>query len=201
MFKKSFNEKVRNAVQVCLRKHHSSSNITAEQARNPQFLRSIINRDEGYAVFKNVCSSSSYWKKKRQTVVSMVRQIGKCSFFVTLSAAENKWPELLVTLTKLLRRKNITVEEAENLSFEEKTYLIKTDPVTCMRHFDHKYRELLNVILKRKGGAFGERKLTEYLSRLEFQMRDSPHSHGLYWVKILQNLSKMMNLLSLCVVL
>ena len=51
--KKSFNEKVRNAVQVCLRKHQSSSNITAEQARNPQFLKSIINRDEGYAVFKN----------------------------------------------------------------------------------------------------------------------------------------------------
>ena len=133
-------------------------NITAEQARNPQFLRSIINRDEGYAVFKNVRSSPSYWKKKMQTVVSLVRQIGKCSFFVTLSAAENKWPELLVTLTKLLREKNITVEEAENLSFEEKTYPIKTDPVTCMRQFDHKYRELLNVVLKRKGGAFGERK-------------------------------------------
>jgi len=29
MFKKSFNEKVRNAVQVCLRKHQSSSKITA----------------------------------------------------------------------------------------------------------------------------------------------------------------------------
>jgi len=154
MFKKSFNEKVRNVVQVCLRKNQSSSNITAEQARNPQFLRSIINRDEGYAVFKNVSSSPSYWKKKPQIVVSIRRQIGKCSFFVTLSAAENKWPELLVTLTKRLREKNITVEEAENLSFEEKTYLIKTDPVTCMRHFDHKYRELLNVILKRKGGAF-----------------------------------------------
>jgi len=49
-----------------------------------------------------------------------------------------------------------------------------------MRHFDHKYRELLNVILKRKGGAFGERKLTYYFSRLEFQMRGSPHSDGLY---------------------
>jgi len=101
----------------------------------------------------------------------MVRQIGKCPFFVTLSAAEKKWPELLVTLRKLLRRQNITVEEAENLSFEEKTYLIKTDPVICMRQFDHKYRELYNVILKRKRGAFGERKLTDYFSRPEFQMR------------------------------
>jgi len=101
----------------------------------------------------------------------MVRQIDKFRFFVTLSAAEKKWPELLVTLTKLLRRQNVTVEEAENLSFEEKTCLIKTNPVTCMRQFDNKYRELLNVILKRKGGAFGERKLTDYFSRLEFQMR------------------------------
>jgi len=57
--------------------------------------------------------------EETQTVVSMVRQIGKCSFFVTLSAAENKWPELLVTLTKPLRRKKLTVEEAKNLSFEK----------------------------------------------------------------------------------
>jgi len=52
-----------------------------------------------------------------------------------------------------------------------------------MRHFDHKSRKLLNVILKLKGGAFGKRKWTDYFSRLEFQMRGSPHSQGLYWVE------------------
>jgi len=62
MFKKLFNEKFRDALQVCLRKHQSSSILTAEQARNPQFLRSSNNRDEGYAVFQNVRSSLSYWK-------------------------------------------------------------------------------------------------------------------------------------------
>ena len=25
--------------------------------------------------------------------------------------------------------------------------------------------------------------MTDYFSRLEFQMRGSPHSHGLYWVE------------------
>jgi hypothetical protein len=49
-------------------------------------------------VFKNLRSSPSYWKEKTKKVLAMVRQLGKCTFFITLSAAETKWKELLVSL-------------------------------------------------------------------------------------------------------
>lgn len=61
--------------------------------------------------------------------------------------------------------------------------LVRADPVTCMIHFDHKYRALLNLILSPRGGIFAPFELQDHFSRLEFQMRGSPHSHGLYWIK------------------
>jgi hypothetical protein len=75
----------------------------------------------------------------------------------------------------------MTEEEVTN--FHEVAELIRTDPVTCMRHFDHRYRALLNILLKNDCGIFSPFKLKDYFSRLEFQMRGSPHSHGLYWIE------------------
>jgi hypothetical protein len=85
-------------------------------------------------------------------------------------------------LMKILKRKDITADQASQLSFDEVAELIRTDPVTCMRHFDHRYRALLNILLKSDARIFSPFKLKDFFSRLEFQMRGSPHSHGLYWI-------------------
>jgi hypothetical protein len=183
MFKKSFNEKVKSAVRICLRKKRGKNKVTASQIKDPNYVDSLMDRDEGYAVFKNIRSSPSFWKRQTQKVTAMVRQYGKCGFFITLSAAETRWPELLVTLKKILKNEEISEEDAAHLTFEEKADMIRSDPVTCMRNFDHRFRALLNLILKPEGGIFAPYKLKDWFSRLEFQMRGSPHSHGLYWVE------------------
>ena len=113
----------------------------------------------------------------------MIRQKGKCAFFITFSAAETKWIELLVMLMKIVKGVEITEDQAGELTYEEKAELIRADPVTCMRHFDHRFRALLNLILKLKDGVFCPYELVDFFTRLEFQMRGSPHSHGLYWIK------------------
>jgi hypothetical protein len=182
-FKRSFNEKICQAVQICLRKKVGPGRITAANVRSPGYIENLIKHDEGYAVFKNLRSSPAYWKQKSKKVVAMVRQQGKCGFFITLSAAESRWKELLVILMKVVKNRDISEEEAAALSYEEKAELIRSDPVTCMRQFDHRYSALLNQILKPEGGVFAPYKLEDYFSRLEFQMRGSPHSHGLYWIE------------------
>jgi hypothetical protein len=94
--KKSFNEKVHNAVQICLRK--KVGKITAGNVRTPGYIDHLLQIDGGYSVFKNLRSSPSYWKQKQKFVLGMVRQVGKCSFFITFSAAETKWTELKVNI-------------------------------------------------------------------------------------------------------
>ncbi len=186
MFKYSFCEKVQSAYQICLRqkkKGVNGRNITAGDLKSVDGVQNIIAKDDGYAVFKNIRSSPAYWKEQTKRVVAMVRQLGKCSFFITLSAAETKWTELLVMLEKLVNGRDITEEEAARLPSETKANLIRSDPVTCMRHFDRKYKVLLKELFKKEHGVFEPYKVDDYYSRIEFQMRGSPHSHGLYWIK------------------
>lgn len=186
LFKKSFNHKVRDAIRVVMRKQRTGEKISAKDLRTPGFLEKTIQIDNGYVVFQGVRSTPAYWKSKQKKVVSMIRQLGKCSFFITLSAAETKWVELIVILHKIVHKSAITEEEAMQLSFQEVSELIRADPVTCMRHFDHKFRAFTNTLLQPtppRQGIFSPYDVTDYFSRIEFQARGSPHIHGLFWMK------------------
>ncbi len=70
------------------------------------------------------------------------RQLGCATIFLTLSAAETKWSELIVILTQVLENKVITLEEAENMSYEKRCDLIRNDPVTCVRYFEYRLKSL-----------------------------------------------------------
>ncbi len=68
-------------------------------------------------------------------MLAMIRQLGIPTLFFTLSAAETRWPELLVILMKTVRNKNITEAETSELDYKDKCELISKDPVTCYRYF------------------------------------------------------------------
>lgn len=185
-FRKAFNEKVYSAYNICLRqkkKGDVDGPLTAGELKRPGGVKNVISNDDGYRVYKHIRSSPAYWKEQSKRVVAMVRQLGRCTFFITLSAAETKWNELMVILEKIINNKKVTEEDVRKMSFEEKAELIRSDPVTCMRHFDHKYRTLLNELFKKPNGVFAPNQVNDYYSRVEFQVRGSPHSHGLYWLK------------------
>jgi len=102
--------------------------------------------------------------------------------FGKLSAAETKWSELIVILTQILENKSITVEEAENISYEKKCELIRNDPVTCVRYFEHRLKYLWEI-LSAPCGPFQGFGLQDKYIRVEFQVRGSPHIHALLWLK------------------
>jgi len=182
MFKRSFNEKVYNAMQICLRKKSGKDITTAGCIKSQEKLLQMLEHDDGYKVFKNLRSSPCFWAGKQKKAMAMIRQLSTPRIFITLSAAETKWTELTITLMKLLKHVDITEQEAKDMPFDEKAELIRSDPVTCMRHFDHRYRAFLNILLKQEAGVFSPNKLVDFFSRLEYQLRGSPHVHGLYWI-------------------
>jgi hypothetical protein len=147
-FKKSYMEKLRNAVQIHLRKRSNKTRVRAKEVRTQDMIQQLIRNDDSYkSVWSNLRSSPAYWAKKQKTVMAMIRQYGKCHFFITLSAAESKWNELLVTLSSFINGKDINEDDAAKLTKEEKRELIRSDPVTCMRHFDYKLRLLINKLI------------------------------------------------------
>ena len=113
----------------------------------------------------------------------MLRQFGLPTFFITLSAAETKWPELLVNLEKILNNRHISQDESKRMEFSKMAELIRKDPITCARNFEHRTRCLMRNLLNKPGGIFSPYLLEDHFQRIEFQHRGSPHSHGLYWIR------------------
>jgi len=111
----------------------------------------------------------------------MIRQLGKPTWFCSFSAAETRWAHLLTILGRLVDKKNYTDDEIQVMTWQKKSDLIKSDPVTCARNFEHMVQLLLCDILKSTLKPIGE--IVDSFYRVESQQRGSPHIHSLFWVK------------------
>ena len=110
----------------------------------------------------------------------MMRYHGKPSFFLTFSAAEHHWTDLLKNLGRIVDKKEYTDKEIFEMSKEEKQRLILADPITCARHFNHRTHILFKEFFNSPNSPFD---IKEFFYRVEFQNRGSPHLHCLIWVK------------------
>ena len=70
-------------------------------------------------------------------VIAMVQQLGIPTWFFTLSCADLPWNELFHILSRI-KGENITDEEIDNLSYNEKCSLLNLNPVIVAKHFQHK---------------------------------------------------------------
>ena len=96
----------------------------------------------------------------------MLHQLGIPTLFISLSAADTKWLELLQSIYKLTNKKNITHEQLEKMPWNEKCNLISKDPGTCALYFNHRVKKFIKHILKSPYPPFG--KLLNFFYRVEF---------------------------------
>ena len=173
---------IHQQVSFALRRNQSKGKkITAKTLLNKDTREKIVKYDDGYRIFKNIRSSPPYFEHKRKDLMAMIRQLGIPTLFISLSAADTKWLELLQSIYKLTNKKNITHEQLEKMPWNEKCNLISKDPGTCALYFNHRVKKFIKHILKSPYSPFG--KLLNFFYRVEFQHRGSPHIHGLLWIE------------------
>ena len=175
---KQISDKVNLAVRRCKKR---GQKITAAEARDSNYLDKLVNLDEGYYIFRQLRNSPAYLEMRKKDIFAMIRQLSLPTWFMSLSAADTRWTDLLKMLAKLNDGFEYSETELEKLTWQEKTKLVQKDPVTCSRYFDHRVQEFLNTILKSRSEPIG--KVLDYFYRVEFQQRGSPHIHMLVWVE------------------
>ena len=175
---KQISDKVNLAVRRCKKR---GKKITAAEARDSSYLDKLVNLDEGYYIFRQLRNSPAYLETRKKDIFAMIRQLSLPTWFMSLSAADTRWTDLLRMLAKLNDGIDYSEKELENLSWQEKTKLVQKDPVTCSRYFDHRVQEFLNTVLKSSCEPIG--KLLDYFYRVEFQQHGSPHIHMLVWIE------------------
>uniref|UniRef100_A0A8D8XYD7 ATP-dependent DNA helicase n=1 Tax=Cacopsylla melanoneura TaxID=428564 RepID=A0A8D8XYD7_9HEMI len=183
MAKQKIERQVTASINICLRKtKKGSSSIKAADVLNQEFVNNLIKFDSGYAFTKQIRNSPAFLEQKKKNLLATIRTLGKPTFFLTLSAAETRWPELLIALTRISSNKKISIKEALEMSDFDKTNLIKNDPVTCARYFDHKISNFMKLI-KAPFSIFEEYSVADSFQRVEWQVRGSPHEHLFLWLE------------------
>ena len=175
---KQISDKVNLAVRRCKKR---GKKITAAEARDSNYLDKLVNLDEGYYIFRQLRNSPAYLETRKKDIFAMIRQLSLPTWFMSLSAADTRWTDLLKMLAKLNDGIEYSEKELEHLTWQEKTKLVQKDPVTCSRYFDHRVQEFLNTVLKSSCEPIG--KLLDFFYRVEFQQRGSPHIHMLVWIE------------------
>jgi len=123
---------------------NKKGNTTVNDVANPEVLNKMIDNDQGYRMLHNVQNSPSYLAAMRKNVFGMARQEGQPTLFLTFSPSESTWIVLLKILYKL--RYSKTLPDDTELTYAQKSDLIRQDPVVCATYFDHRFRALFTLI-------------------------------------------------------
>lgn len=181
-YKKTQIKQLMSQVNMAFRRTAQGMNITAEKALDKEYMAGLILDDNVFRFASSVVGSPAYFEKVKKNVLAMIRQLDCPTIFVTLSAAETHWSELLVMLKKTLDKEDISEQQAEELTFEEKSRLIRDDPVTCALYFNHRFRKVIQLWRTTSDGPFGDYDVADLFFRIEFQHRGSPHVHMVVWL-------------------
>ena len=161
------------------RVQNKDKKYTAKEMLSEDTRQNITNLDEGYKIFRTIRNSPPYLAQCKKDIMAMIRQLGLPTFFISLSAADTKWADLLIMLGKLVDKKDYTEELP--LHYDTKARLISSDPVTYARYFNERVQQYFNIVLKSSHEPVG--KLNDFVYRVEFQNRGLCHIHALLWIE------------------
>ena len=177
-------KQVTDCIGIALRqtrgRQQLGQNLHAGMLKNPQNIHNLFKKDRAYSFLKSIRGSPPYWQKMFYEVLAMIRTLGIPTWFLTLSVADMKWPEVIQAIARQYGT-IYTEDEVLQLSWTMKSMWLRSNPVTVARMFQYRLDTFVNTFLKSKSKPIGE--VVEYVIRIEFQARGSPHAHTLIWIK------------------
>ena len=148
---KQISDKVNLAIRRCKNK---GKKITAAEARDSTYLDKLVKLDKGYYIFRQLRNSPAYspayLTARKKDIFAMIRQLSLPTWFLSLSAADTRWTDLLRMLAKLNDGIEYSEKEIDEMTWQKKTKLIQKEPVTYSRYSTSSigYKSFLTQFLK-----------------------------------------------------
>ena len=102
------------------------------------------------------------------------------TWFLTLSAADLHWPEMIQAVAVQFGQK-LTQKDVLKVSIVDRSKYLCQNPITGVQMFQHRLETFFSEYLLSETDPIGH--ITDYVIKIKFQMRGSPHTHCLLWVK------------------
>ena len=168
-----------DTISITTRKSYFQD-ISAGQLKDPNKLLKLLSQDQVYASFKNIRGTPQYWQQMQFDMLAKLRQLGPYTFFLTGSAAEFHWTEVI----KVVARQYGTIlseEEVLKMDWNTKRNWLQRNPVTVARHIDYIFEQLWGKVILSRAHPIGE--ILNYDRRKEMQGRGTEHFHAAVHVK------------------
>ena len=163
-------KKISNSINIALKKIHGQS-VTASQVKSDsQAFQNLLLQDQAYLFLRQIPGSPPYWQKFMCEVVAMIKQLGIPTWFMTLSCADLRWPELFQIISRT-KGNNITTEEVEALSYHERCSMLNLNPVIVAKHFQYRVETFFRDILLTNANPIG--KIVYYFPELTNDTKDA----------------------------
>ncbi|GFQ82453.1 ATP-dependent DNA helicase [Trichonephila clavata] len=109
--------RVRDSLTVAFKHVGKYANITRQQIESEEYINNCI--ENNLAFLRAIPNSMWYWSERKRDLFSMIRQLGKPTVFLTMSANEISWTDLLQHLYKF---KNKGREISKDIQFITEEY-------------------------------------------------------------------------------
>ena len=143
--------------------------ITAGQLWNQAALEQLVRNEQAYKFLKNVRGSPAYWQDQFYDVLAMLWTLSIPTWFLTLSAADLHWPEMIQAVAVQFGKK-LSQKDVLKMSIADRSRYLCQNPVTGVWMFQHRVEAFFSEYLLSDTHPLGH--ITDYMIKIEFQMRD-----------------------------
>ena len=141
--------------------------IKVGQLQNPAVLEQLVKNEQAYKFLKNVRGSPAYWQDQLYDVLAMLQKLGIPTWFLTLSAADLHWPEMIQAVAVQFGRK-LLQKDVLKMSIAERSRYLHQNPITGVRMFQHRIEAFFSEYLLSDAHPLGY--ITDYVIKIEFQV-------------------------------
>ena len=142
--------------------------ITARQLQNPAVVAQLVRNEQAYKFLKNVRGSPAYWQDQLYDVLAVLRILSIPTWFLTLSAADLHWPEMIQAVAVQFGKK-LSQKDVLKISTAERSRYLHQNHITGVQMFQHRVEAFFSEYLLSDTHPLGH--ITDYVINIEFQMR------------------------------
>ena len=129
----------------------------------------------------------TYWQDQLYDVLAILQTLSIPTWFLTLSAADLHWPEMIQAVALQFGRK-LSQKDVLKMSIADRSRDLHQNLITGVQMFQHRVEAFFSEYLLIDAHPLDH--ITDYVIKIEFQMKGSPHAHCLLWVKDAPKLTK-----------
>ncbi|XP_062618879.1 uncharacterized protein LOC134280486 [Saccostrea cucullata] len=172
-------QQVQNSISITTRKSYHED-ISVGQLKDPTRFHRLLTDDHLYATFKTIRGTPQYWQQMQLDMLAKLRQLGPYTFFLTGSAAEFHWPEVIQVIAKTYGT-TLTVDDINAMDWNTKRQWLQRNPVIAARQIDYIFEQLWTKVILSGAHPIGQ--ILNYDLRKEMQGRGTEHFHSAIHVK------------------